>query len=96
MRYEHTLIAVAYKRGENFTGIEEERIRARAGRRSIQGQTYIFRGQDKFGNCLMLFDLYSHESASTIQRLHHLYRKCLTAISRHIGIQSILVELIDY
>lgn len=96
MNQEHTLIAVAYKRGGEFTKAEEEQIRNKAGRRSIQHQTYTFRGSDRFGYCLMLFDLYSNESASLLQRLRHLNRKFLATVASHIGIRSMLVTVIGY
>ena len=96
MKYQHELLAVAYKRGEGFTEEEEDMIRAKAERRSIQHSTYTFRGKDGFGHCLLLFDIYFSESASLYQRVRHFVRKVFTAAALNIGIRPVFVIVIGY
>lgn len=96
MKQQHELLAAAYKRGGDFTQEEEEMIRNRAERRSIQHSTYTFRGKDGFGHCLLLFDVYLGESASLIQRFRHFVRKIFAAVASYVGISPVFIIVIGY
>lgn len=96
MRNQHDLLAVAYKRGEDFTQKEEDMIRNKVEKRSIQHYTYTFRGKDRFGHCLLLFDVYLGDSASLYQRFRYFVRKVSTAVALNIGISPVFIIVIGY